>query len=149
MKPKHLIPILLCLCLLLAAPAAAEDSVAPHSVQASTLTPAIPKITYSDHSAAIREILSSADNPTKKLSRMTEAIGYTDQLHTWMHSEVDPETGERTYQKGLVASILGFFGIGNEEPFASEEEAEAAQAEYYANFILNYRPSGGFGDPIA
>ena len=146
MKPKHIILTLLCLCLLLAAPAAADST----DNQTTTISekPAI-KIQHYDHSAAIREILSSADNPTKKLSRMTEAIGYTDQLHAWMHSEVDLETGERIYQKGLVASILGFFGIGNEEPFASEEEAEAAQAEYYANFILNYRPSGGFGDPIA
>ena len=146
MKPKHLIPILLCLCLLLAAPAAADST----DNQTTTISekPVI-KIQYYDHSAGIAQILTSGKTSAQKLTDMTELIGYTDQLHAWMHSEVDLETGERIYQKGLVASILGFFGIGNEEPFASEEEAEAAQAEYYANFILNYRPSGGFGDPIA
>lgn len=152
MTRKHLIPILCLLAALLIAPAAAADTTVPISEQNTTLPiPDVPKIQikYYDYSAQIAQILNTADNPTKKLSKMTEAIGYTDNLHAWMHSEVDHETGERTYQKGLLAALLGLFGIGNDEPYATEAEAEAAQAEYYANFILNYKPSGGFGEPIA
>lgn len=142
MKLKHLIPaVTLCL-LLLAAPAAADTNstvIAEHDTA---------DITLYDHSAAISQILATGKNPTEKLNEMTKVIGYDDRLHAWMTSSVN-ENGERVYEKGILESILAFFGISGDAPYESEEEAEAAQAEYHANFLLNYKPSGSFGAPIA
>lgn len=133
----------LCL-LLLAAPAAAADTtnstvIAEHDTA---------DITLYDHSAAISQILATAKNPTEKLTEMTKVIGYDDRLHAWMTSSVN-ENGERVYEKGILESILAFFGLTGDAPYASEEEAEQAQAEYHANFLVNYKPSGAFGAPIA
>ena len=143
MKLKHLIPILLCLCLLIA-PAAADSTNSTIIAEHDTAD-----ITLYDHSAAISQILASGKNPTEKLNEMTKVIGYDDRLHTWMTSTVNPETGERTYEKGIIESILAFFGITGDSPFTSEEEAEATQAEYLLNYQFNYKPTGGFGESIA
>ena len=145
MKPKHLIPILLCLCLLLAAPAAADST--DNQTTSISEKPAI-KIQYYDHSAGIAQILASGKTSAQKLTEMTELIGYDDKLHAWMHSHVDSETGERIYEKGIIESVLSFFGIWD-EPYQTDAEAEAAQAQYYANLVLNYKPTGAFGAPVA
>lgn len=137
MKPKHLIPILLCLCLLLAAPAVANET--------SLNNP--PKVIYIDYSDEINEILASNDNPTKKLERMCEVMGYDDRLEAWHNSYIDAETGERVYEMGLVESILDFFGIAP-EPY-TEEEAELAHNQYMTSYLVNYKSTGGFGEPIA
>lgn len=141
MKIKILIPAL-CLCLLLlAAPAAADNStlIANHTEL---------DIQLFDHSAKIAEILASGKNPTQKLDEMTKAIGYDDRLHAWMTSSVNDE-GERVYEKGLLESILAFFGITGDAPYETEEEAEEAVSEYYVNYLYNYKPTGAFGAPIA
>ncbi len=137
MKLKHLILILLCLCLLLAAPAVANE----------TLQNNPPKVVYIDYSDEINEILASNDNPTKKLERMCEVMGYDDRLDAWYNSYIDEETGERVYEMGLVESILDFLGIAP-EPY-TEEEAEQAHNQYMANYLVNYKSTGGFGEPIA
>lgn len=146
MTPKHILTILCLALLLLAAPAAAADSTDNQTTPISE-KPAI-KIQYYDHSAGIAQILASGKTSAQKLTDMTELIGYDDKLHAWMHSHIDSETGERIYEKGIIESVLSFFGIGD-EPYQTDAEAEAAQAQYYANFVLNYKPTSAFGAPVA
>lgn len=143
MKLKHLIPTLTLCLLLLAAPAAADTTNSTVIAEHDTAD-----ITLYDHSAAISQILATAKNPTEKLNEMTKVIGYDDRLHAWMTSSVN-EDGERTYKKGILESILAFFGINTDAPYETEEEAEEAVSEYMLNFQYNYKPTGAFGAPIA
>lgn len=158
MKPKHLIPILLCLCLLLAAPAAAEETpqslVDKITVGLNTPIPYHPYgFTLSDVREAVNIVHSDTSlRPDEKTDAISVACGMDEKLLAWLNAERDEETGEPIYNTRIpvLTPLLAAIGIWEDvpsEPY-TEEEGQAHWDAYLYTWQQTYKPTGQFGGVI-